>query len=96
MFDSEHAQPFYEDIGIDTTLIGRPDMTAPTAADRKKLVPETVGVANIDDFNASSINDIIGRDHPQFKLLDDEGLFRFSEPQNAFECGWAVLKQGGV
>ncbi len=99
-FDSAKNIEDYKDIGLDTTIIQRPDNTSGNTKKRGP-VPEMVGVANVEDFDGHSINQLMenhGYGHflpkessAQSALLD----FELSEPQNAFEQGWAVLKQGG-
>jgi hypothetical protein len=98
-FDSAKNIEDYKDIGLDTTIIQRPDNTSGNTKKRGP-VPEMVGVANVEDFDGHSINQLL-ENYGYGQFLPKEGSqtalldFENSEPQNAFEHGWAVLKQGG-
>tara|TARA_R110000824_G_scaffold3689_3_gene17429 strand:+ start:690 stop:1853 length:1164 start_codon:yes stop_codon:yes gene_type:complete len=89
----------YRDLGLDVAEIWRDDQSAPDIKNRG-LKGELVATANLGDLTAHDLADIIARTdkfkHLSKDAVEDEGLFGYSEPQNAFECGWAVLKQGGV
>jgi hypothetical protein len=98
-FDSIDPIEQYKDIGLDTTVIQRPDNVSGNP-EKRGPKPEMIGVANVDDFDGHSINQLL-QTYGYGKFLPKEGSqtalldFELSEPQNAFEQGWAVLKQGG-
>jgi len=101
-FDSAKNIEAYKDIGLDTTIINRPDNTSGNTEMRGDKL-EMVGVANVENFDGHSINQLL-ENHGYGKFLPKENSlqrelgewdFENSEPQNAFEQGWAVLKQGG-
>lgn len=97
-FDSIAPIEQYKDIGLDTTIINRPDNSGANPSLRGDKL-EMVGVANIPDMDGHSINELLqnhgyGRFLPKENKQTDLMDFMMSEPQNAFEGGWAVLKQG--
>lgn len=96
-FDSVFPIEQYKDIGLDTTIINRPDNSGANPSLRGDKL-EMVGVANIPNMDGHSINELLqnhgyGRFLPKENKQTDLMDFMMSEPQNAFEGGWAVLKQ---
>ena len=95
-FDSAEVAPLYADIGLEPQIMNRPDNTAPTGKHRG-IKPEMVAMGNIEGLEPLELlrrfghNKYAPESKQQSELLD----FQNSEPQNAFEQGWAVLKQGG-
>jgi len=95
-FDSADVAGRYADIGLDPQIMTRKDASA--AKGKAVDKPEMVAVGNIEGLDPLEVLERFGFTGfiPDYEEEEDEGLFRFSEPQNAFEYGWAVLKQGGV
>tara|TARA_R110001632_G_scaffold1200_4_gene4914 strand:- start:7689 stop:8780 length:1092 start_codon:yes stop_codon:yes gene_type:complete len=95
-FDSAEVAPNYADIGLDPQIMIRPDNSSAQAKGRGPK-PEMVAFGNIDGLDPLEVLSRYGHkkfvpdSKEQTELLD----FELSEPQNAFEQGWAVLKQGG-
>jgi hypothetical protein len=93
-FDSAEVAPLYADIGLEPQIMNRPDNTAPTGKHRG-IKPEMVAFGNIEGLEPLELLSRFGHNKyapdskQQSELLD----FELSEPQNAFEHGWAVLKQ---
>lgn len=91
-FDAGAASDLYADLGLTPQIINRFD-TSGTKKKEVKIKPEMVAT-NIEGFDAL---DTLNRfEHSKFvpNSQQQRDLFDFtlSEPQNAFDYGWAVLK----
>jgi len=99
-YNSAEALDRYLDAGFDVAEIWRDDQSGADIKRRGKK-GEIIATGNLGDLTAHDLADTIaGTDafkHLSKDPVEDENLFDFfRSEQNAFEQGWAVLKQGGI
>ena len=95
-FDSADVIERYKDAGFEPQIMTRFDNTS-NKPEFRGPKPEMVAIGNIEGLKPLEVLERFGFTGfiPDYEEEEDDGLLRYSKPQNAFEHGWAVLKQGG-
>mgnify|MGYP003152146658 CR=1 FL=1 len=105
-FDAGRAIDQYRDIGMDAIQIGRKENIAGGERTEQSIIPETVAVANIENVNARSLDELVFNNHrghhlaphidqiqpDLFHWLDDDSIQNMGHP---FEIGWSAIRKEG-